>query len=78
VGNTGNTSCEQQPTPARRIPTLFTLASEPLAHTRRQIRGSALDRIRQERGTDDLVRRMWDSPAARETVAQYVRKTLRN
>jgi hypothetical protein len=24
------------------------------------------------------VRRMWDSPAARETVARYVRKTLRN
>ena len=54
------------------------LAPEPLAHTRRQIRGPVLDRIRQERATDDLVRRAWDSPAARETVAQYVRKTLRN
>jgi len=30
------------------------------------------------RATDDLVRRVWDSPAARETVAQYVRKTPRN
>jgi enoyl-CoA hydratase len=54
------------------------LAPEPLAHTRRQIRAPVLDRIRQERGTDELVRRMWDSPAARETVAEYVRKTLRN
>jgi enoyl-CoA hydratase len=54
------------------------LAPEPLAHTRRQIRRPVLDRITQQRATDDLVRRMWDSPAARETVAQYVRKTLRN
>jgi enoyl-CoA hydratase len=54
------------------------LAPEPLAHTRRQIRGPVLDRITQQRATDDLVRRMWDSPAARETVAEYVRKTLRS
>lgn len=54
------------------------LPPEPLRHTRRQIRGLALDRISQERATDDLVRRMWDSPAARETVAAYVKKTLRS
>ena len=54
------------------------LAPEPLRHTRRQVRGPVLDRIRQERATDDLVHRMWDSPAARQTVAEYVRKTLRN
>jgi hypothetical protein len=54
------------------------LAPEPLRHTRRQIRGPVLDRIRQERATDDLVHRMWDSPTARETVAEYVRKALRN
>jgi hypothetical protein len=54
------------------------LAPDPLAHTRRQIRGPVLDRVKQERATDDLVLRMWDSPAARETVAKYARKTLRN
>jgi enoyl-CoA hydratase len=53
------------------------LAPEPLLHTRRQIRGPVLDRIRQQRASDHLVRRMWDSPA-RETVAEYVQKTLRN
>ena len=52
------------------------LAPEPLAHTRRQIRGPVLDRIRRERATDDLVRQMWASPSARETVAEYVRKML--
>jgi enoyl-CoA hydratase len=56
---------------------LAALPSEPLRHTRRQIRGPALDRISQERATDDLVHRMWDSPAARETVREYVKKTLR-
>jgi enoyl-CoA hydratase len=54
------------------------LPSEPLRHTRRQIRRPALDRISQERATDDLVHRMWDSPAARETVKEYVKKTLRS
>jgi enoyl-CoA hydratase len=54
------------------------LAPEPLAHTRRQVRGSVLDRITRQRGSDDLVCRMWDSPTARETVVEYVWKTLRN
>lgn len=54
------------------------LAPEPLRHTRSQIRGPVLGRITQERATDDLVRRMWDSPAARESVAEYVRETLRS
>jgi enoyl-CoA hydratase len=53
------------------------LRSEPLRHTRTQLRGPALDRIAQERTTDDLVRRMWDSPAAREQVEEYVKRTLR-
>jgi enoyl-CoA hydratase len=53
-------------------------APEPLAHTRRQIRGPVLERIRQGRATDELVRRMWGSPTARQTVAEYVRRTLRN
>jgi enoyl-CoA hydratase len=56
---------------------LAALPSEPLRHTRRQVRGPTLDRISQERATDDLVRRMWDSPAARETVQEYVKRTLR-
>ena len=49
----------------------------PLRHTRRQLRGPVLDRIAEQRSTDDLVRRMWDSPAAREKVAEYVTRTLR-
>jgi hypothetical protein len=57
---------------------LAALALEPLAHTRRRIRDPMLDRISQERASDDLMHRMWDSPTARETVAEYVRKTLRN
>jgi hypothetical protein len=52
------------------------LPAEPLRHTRRQIRGPARDRMARERATDDLVRRMWDSPAAREKVRDYVTKTL--
>lgn len=57
---------------------LAALAAEPLRHTRRQIRGPALSRIaRDQPADDDLVHRMWDSPAARETVGEYVRKTLR-
>ncbi len=53
------------------------LPAEPLRQTRRQIRGPALDRIAEQRTTDDLVRRMWDSPAAREKIAEYVQRTLR-
>lgn len=55
---------------------LAALPPEPLRHTRRQIRGPALQRIAAERATDELVHRMWDSPAAREKVQQYVQKTL--
>lgn len=55
---------------------LAALPPEPLRHTRRQIRGPALHRIASGRATDDLVRRMWDSPAAREKVQEYVQKTL--
>lgn len=55
---------------------LAALPPEPLRHTRRQIRGPALHRISSGRATDDLVRRMWDSPAAREKVQEYVQKTL--
>ncbi len=54
------------------------LPAEPLRHTRRQIRGPALEHISRQRATDDLVRRMWGSPAARETVKEYVNKTLRS
>jgi enoyl-CoA hydratase len=55
------------------------LPCEPLRHTRRQIRRPALDRISQQRATDDdLVRRLWDSPAARKTITEYVQKTLRS
>jgi enoyl-CoA hydratase len=57
---------------------LAALPAEPLQHTRRQIRGPALDRMSQQRATDDLVHRMWDSPATRETVKKYVKQTLRS
>jgi enoyl-CoA hydratase len=56
---------------------LAALPAGPLLHTRRQIRGPALDRMAQERATDDLVHQMWASPAARERVGEYVRETLR-
>ncbi len=52
------------------------LPAEPLRHTRGQVRGPALDRIVKGRATDGLVRRMWDSPGAREAVGEYVKKTL--
>ncbi len=56
---------------------LAALPAGPLRHTRRQIRGPALDRIAAQRGTDsDLVHQMWDSPAGREAIGRYVRKTL--
>lgn len=48
-----------------------------LRHTRSQIRRPTLDRIARERATDDdLVHQMWDSPAARESITEYVTKTL--
>jgi enoyl-CoA hydratase len=53
------------------------LPPEALRHTRQQLRGPALARIAAERAaTDDLVLRMWDSPAAREVLGEYVTKTL--
>lgn len=56
---------------------LAALPPEALLHTRRQLRGPALERIAAQRAaTDDLVLRMWDSPAAREILGQYVKKTL--
>ena len=57
---------------------LAALPPAPLRHTRSQIRRPVLDRISRQRATDDLVHQMWDSPAARETVTQYVNKTLRH
>jgi enoyl-CoA hydratase len=56
---------------------LAELSAGPLRHTRLQVRGPALDRIAAQRGTDDQVLQMWDSPAARERVEEYVHKTLR-
>ncbi len=53
------------------------LPSEPLRHTRRQIRAAAVDRISRDRATDDAVRRMWKSPGAQETIQAYVRSVLR-
>ena len=53
------------------------LPGEPLRHTRRQIRVPALDLIARQRADDVLVRQMWGSPAARDTVDRYVTKTLR-
>jgi enoyl-CoA hydratase len=53
------------------------IPAEALRHTRRQIRGPALDRIAAQRATDGAVRRIWASPAAREALETYVRKTLR-
>ena len=55
---------------------LAELAPGPLRLTRLQVRGPALDRIEQQRGTDDQVHQLWDSPAARARVEEYVRKTL--
>jgi enoyl-CoA hydratase len=56
---------------------LAALPPEPLRHTRRQIRGPALERIAHQRATDRDVHQMWDSPSARQTVKAYVNKTLR-
>jgi enoyl-CoA hydratase len=53
------------------------MPAEALRHTRAEIRGPALDRIAAQRATDDTVRRLWGSPAAREALETYVRKTLR-
>lgn len=56
---------------------LAALPPEPLRHTRRQIRGPALEQIAHQRATDRQVHHMWDSPSARQTVEAYVNKTLR-
>jgi enoyl-CoA hydratase len=49
----------------------------PLRYTRMQIRRPVLDRIAGQRADDDeLVREMWDSPAARQAISEYVAKTL--
>jgi enoyl-CoA hydratase len=56
---------------------LAALPAEPLRHTRRQVRGPVLERIAQQRATDSEIHRMWDSPAARQSVEAYVTKTLR-
>ena len=56
---------------------LAALPPEPLRHTRRQIRGPALERIAYQRATDSEVHRMWASPSARQAVGAYVNKTLR-
>jgi enoyl-CoA hydratase len=56
---------------------LAALPPEPLRHTRRQIRGPALEQIAHQRATDRQVHQMWDSPSARQTVEAYVNKTLR-
>jgi enoyl-CoA hydratase len=53
------------------------LPPEPLSHTRRQIRAPALDRISQDRATDEAVLGMWKSPAAQEAIQAYVRRVLR-
>jgi enoyl-CoA hydratase len=48
-----------------------------LRHTRKQIRRPALDRISQQRSADaGLVLQMWDSPAARESIGDYVATVL--
>ena len=57
---------------------LAALPPGPLRHTRLQIRGPALHRIAADRAADDQVHRMWDSPAARRKVQEYVAKTLRS
>jgi enoyl-CoA hydratase len=56
---------------------LAALPAEPLRHTRRQVRGPALERIAAQRATDSEVHRMWGSPSARQTIEAYVTKTLR-
>jgi hypothetical protein len=56
---------------------LAALPADALRHTRRQVRGPALDRVAHGCATDDLVLRMWDSPAAREKIDEYVKATLR-
>jgi enoyl-CoA hydratase len=53
------------------------LPQQPLRHTRRQIRGPALDRIARERDTDDAVFRMWNSETARAAIQGYVTRVLR-
>jgi enoyl-CoA hydratase/carnithine racemase len=52
------------------------LSPGPLRHTRAQIRRPALDLIAQQLATDDQVLQMWDSPAARQAISDYVTKVL--
>lgn len=53
------------------------LPAGPLRHTRTQLRRPVLDRIAQQRAADDtLVHQMWDSPAARQAITEYVTRTL--
>jgi hypothetical protein len=49
-----------------------------LRHTRSQIRRPVLDRISGQRAADDdLILQMWDSPAARQSISDYVARVLR-
>jgi len=57
--------------------TFAALPPEPLRHTRRQIRATAVDRISRDKLTDDAVCRMWKSPGAQEAIQAYVRSVLR-
>jgi enoyl-CoA hydratase/carnithine racemase len=52
------------------------LSPGPLRHTRTQIRRPVLDRISQQRATDDLIHQMWDSPAGRQAINDYVARAL--
>jgi enoyl-CoA hydratase len=57
---------------------LAALPAEALRHTRRQLRGPALERISRDRAADDaVVREMWASAEAQEKLTGYVSKTLR-
>lgn len=56
---------------------LASLPAEALRHTRYQLRVPALDVIARERpATDRVVHELWDSPAARGMISEYVAKTL--
>jgi enoyl-CoA hydratase len=56
---------------------LAALEPGPLRHTRMQIRRPVLDRISAQRAADDdIVHQMWDSPAARQSITEYVARTL--
>jgi enoyl-CoA hydratase len=57
---------------------LAALPPESLRHTRRQIRGPAMERIARQRSSDDAVRQIWRSPAARRAIGAYVERVLRH